>query len=72
MMHPWHLHGCRMNVVARDGYALEGAAFDCDTLGVNPGERWDVNIDARTASASGRSTATSSPMSRAATACSAW
>jgi len=46
MMHPWHSHGFRMNVVARDGYPLKGAAFDCDTLGVNPGERFDVNIKA--------------------------
>jgi hypothetical protein len=44
MMHPWHLHGNRMKVVARDGYPLGGAAFYCDTLGVNPGERYDVNI----------------------------
>jgi FtsP/CotA-like multicopper oxidase with cupredoxin domain len=44
MMHPWHSHGYRMRVVARDGYPLGGAAFDCDTLGVNPGERYDVNI----------------------------
>lgn len=44
MMHPWHLHGNRMRVVARDGYNLGSAAFDCDTLGVNPGERYDVNI----------------------------
>lgn len=46
MMHPWHLHGYRMHVVARDGYPLGSAAFDCDTLGVNPGERFDVNITA--------------------------
>ena len=39
MMHPWHSHGYRMKVVARDGYPLGSAAFDCDTLGVNPGER---------------------------------
>ncbi|MEO7117453.1 MAG: multicopper oxidase domain-containing protein [Candidatus Limnocylindrales bacterium] len=45
MMHPWHLHGMPMRVVARDGYPLGGAAFTCDTLGVNPGERWDVVID---------------------------
>jgi FtsP/CotA-like multicopper oxidase with cupredoxin domain len=45
MMHPWHLHGMPMRVVARDGYDLGGAAFTCDTLGVNPGERWDVVID---------------------------
>jgi FtsP/CotA-like multicopper oxidase with cupredoxin domain len=44
MMHPWHLHGYKMKVVARDGYPLEGAAFHCDTLGVNPGERYDVNV----------------------------
>jgi hypothetical protein len=46
MMHPWHSHGYRMKVVARDGYPLTEATFDCDTLGVNPGERWDVNITA--------------------------
>ncbi|CAN5773221.1 hypothetical protein BH24CHL6_BH24CHL6_14320 [soil metagenome] len=45
MMHPWHLHGMPMRVVARDGYPLGSAAFTCDTLGVNPGERWDVIID---------------------------
>jgi manganese oxidase len=45
MMHPWHLHGMPMRVVARDGYELGSAAFTCDTLGVNPGERWDVVID---------------------------
>jgi FtsP/CotA-like multicopper oxidase with cupredoxin domain len=44
MMHPWHLHGFRMKVVARDGYDLGSNAFYCDTLGVNPGERFDVNI----------------------------
>ena len=45
MMHPWHLHGMPMRVVARDGYPLGAAAFTCDTLGVDPGERWDVVID---------------------------
>ena len=45
MMHPWHLHGMPMHVVARDGFPLGGASFHCDTLGVNPGERWDVVID---------------------------
>ena len=45
MMHPWHLHGMPMRVVARDGYPLGAASFTCDTLGVNPGERWDVIID---------------------------
>jgi FtsP/CotA-like multicopper oxidase with cupredoxin domain len=45
MMHPWHIHGMPMRVVARDGYQLGSAAFTCDTLGVNPGERWDVVIE---------------------------
>jgi FtsP/CotA-like multicopper oxidase with cupredoxin domain len=45
MMHPWHLHGMPMRVVARDGYPLGSAAFTCDTLGVNPGERWDVIVE---------------------------
>jgi hypothetical protein len=48
MMHPWHLHGMPMRVVARDGFPLGGAAFSCDTLGVNPGERWDVLVEAKT------------------------
>ena len=45
MTHPWHLHGVPMRVVARDGHPLGSAAFTCDTLGVNPGERWDVVIN---------------------------
>ena len=45
MMHPWHVHGMPMRVVARDGYPLGPASFLCDTLGVNPGERWDVIIE---------------------------
>jgi len=45
-MHPWHLHGYKMHVVARDGYPLGSAAFDCDTLGVNPGERYDAIVTA--------------------------
>ena len=49
MMHPWHLHGMPMRVVARDGWDLGSAAFTCDTLGVNPGERYDVLIQAKTA-----------------------
>ena len=46
MMHPWHSHGYAMRVVARDGIPLGAAAFSCDTLGVNPGERWDVLLTA--------------------------
>ena len=46
MMHPWHLHGFDMKVVARDGRPLGTAAFEADTLGVNPGERYDVLVKA--------------------------
>jgi FtsP/CotA-like multicopper oxidase with cupredoxin domain len=45
MMHPWHTHGFRQHVVARDGAQLGSAAFYCDTLGVNPGERFDAIIE---------------------------
>ena len=48
MMHPWHVHGNVMRVIARDAHPLGSAEFECDTLGVNPGERWDVLITART------------------------
>ncbi len=44
MMHPWHVHGNVMRIVARDGRPLGSAAFECDTLGVNPGERYDALI----------------------------
>ena len=47
MMHPWHLHGMPMRVIARDGWALGSAEFTVDTLGVNPGERYDVLVEAR-------------------------
>jgi FtsP/CotA-like multicopper oxidase with cupredoxin domain len=46
MMHPWHTHGFRQYVVARDGAPLGSAAFYADTLGVNPGERFDAIIEA--------------------------
>jgi FtsP/CotA-like multicopper oxidase with cupredoxin domain len=45
MSHPWHVHGVHFRVVARDGYPLGPAEFRCDTLGVNPGERYDAVID---------------------------
>ena len=48
MMHPWHVHGNVMRIVARDGHPLGTAAFDCDTLGVNPGERYDALITVKT------------------------
>jgi FtsP/CotA-like multicopper oxidase with cupredoxin domain len=48
MMHPWHLHGMPMRVIERDGWPLDGAAYTCDTLAVNPGERYDVLVTAKT------------------------
>jgi FtsP/CotA-like multicopper oxidase with cupredoxin domain len=42
MMHPWHSHGYAMRIVARDGRPLGSAAYECNTLGVNPGERYDA------------------------------
>ena len=45
MMHPWHTHGFRQHVVARDGAQLGSASFYCDTLGVNPGERFDAIVE---------------------------
>jgi FtsP/CotA-like multicopper oxidase with cupredoxin domain len=45
MMHPWHTHGFRQRIVARDGAPLGDAEFFADTLGVNPGERWDAVVE---------------------------
>ena len=45
MMHPWHTHGFRQRIVARDGAPLGSAEFRADTLGVNPGERWDAIVE---------------------------
>ena len=46
MYHPFHSHGYRQQIVARDGYALGANAYGADTVTVGPGERWDVNITA--------------------------
>jgi FtsP/CotA-like multicopper oxidase with cupredoxin domain len=45
MIHPMHLHGMPMTVIARDGYLLP-APYRCDTLEVDPGQRTDVIIEA--------------------------
>lgn len=46
MEHPMHLHGMPMRVFAKDGYNLP-ASYLCDTLGISPGERYDVIVEAR-------------------------
>ena len=45
MIHPMHLHGYYMNVIAQDG-ALLPNPYLCDTLNVAPGQRFDVIIEA--------------------------
>ncbi|AHG89456.1 multicopper oxidase type 3 [Gemmatirosa kalamazoonensis] len=43
MIHPMHLHGMHMTVIAKDGWE-QPAPWKCDTLNVAPGERWDVIV----------------------------
>lgn len=40
LIHPMHLHGFRLRVVARDGTPI--APYEVDTLSVAPGERYDA------------------------------
>jgi FtsP/CotA-like multicopper oxidase with cupredoxin domain len=44
MIHPMHLHGMHMTVIAKDGWDVP-APWRCDTLNVAPGERWDVIVN---------------------------
>lgn len=44
MIHPMHLHGMPMTVIAKDGWA-QPAPWKCDTLNIAPGERWDVIVN---------------------------
>lgn len=44
-MHSMHIHGHNMRVTHRDGYPVP-APFRVDTLGIMPGERYDVLIEA--------------------------
>jgi manganese oxidase len=43
MIHPMHLHGIHMTVIAKDGWPLS-APWRCDTLNVAPGERYDALV----------------------------
>ena len=45
MIHPMHLHGMHMTVIAKDGWD-QPAPWRCDTLNIAPGERWDVLVKA--------------------------
>ncbi len=44
MIHPMHLHGMHMTVIAKDGWDVP-QPWKCDTLNIAPGERWDVIVD---------------------------
>lgn len=48
MIHPMHLHGMPMKIIAKDGYPLP-APFMCDTINIAPGERYDALVTARAA-----------------------
>jgi FtsP/CotA-like multicopper oxidase with cupredoxin domain len=41
MIHPMHLHGMPMTVVAQDGYPVP-QPYMCDTLNIAPGQRFDT------------------------------
>jgi FtsP/CotA-like multicopper oxidase with cupredoxin domain len=45
LIHPMHLHGMPMRVIAKDGWPLPQSHL-CDTLNIAPGERYDVLIRA--------------------------
>lgn len=45
MIHPAHLHGMPMTVIAQDGY-LVPQPYMCDTLNVAPGQRFEAIIEA--------------------------
>jgi len=47
MIHPMHLHGLEMEVIAKDGWPVP-QVWKCDTLNIAPGERWDVIVTAHT------------------------
>jgi FtsP/CotA-like multicopper oxidase with cupredoxin domain len=40
--HPWHLHGHRVLVLARDGRVPTGTPLWLDTFDVQPGQVWQV------------------------------
>ncbi len=47
LMHPMHLHGMYMRVIAQDGAPLANP-YLCDTLTLAPGQRADVIVDCQT------------------------
>jgi FtsP/CotA-like multicopper oxidase with cupredoxin domain len=45
MIHPMHLHGMPMQVIAQDGWLLP-QPYMCDTLNIAPGQRFETIIEA--------------------------
>jgi FtsP/CotA-like multicopper oxidase with cupredoxin domain len=45
MIHPMHLHGMPMTVIAQDGYLLP-QPYRCDTLNIAPGQRFEAIVEA--------------------------
>src|SRR6266699_1907986 len=45
MIHPMHLHGMHMTVLAKDGWD-QPAPWKCDSLNIAAGDRWDVLVKA--------------------------
>jgi FtsP/CotA-like multicopper oxidase with cupredoxin domain len=45
MIHPMHLHGMPMTVIAQDGWLLP-QPYLCDTLNIAPGQRFEATIEA--------------------------
>ncbi len=45
MIHPMHLHGMPMTVIAHDGY-LVPQPYMCDTINIAPGQRYEVIVEA--------------------------
>jgi FtsP/CotA-like multicopper oxidase with cupredoxin domain len=41
-VHPMHLHGHHVVVLARDGVAASGSPWIVDSLDVHPGERYEI------------------------------
>ena len=46
--HPMHMHGHPFSIVATDGYPVAGAPLVKDTLNIAPGERYDLEVTAKT------------------------
>lgn len=45
MIHPMHLHGMPMTIIAHDGW-LHPQPYKCDTLNIAPGQRFEAIVDA--------------------------